>query len=202
MKLVSFPVVSAFAASAFQPSIPRVKMQKHQRFACKSLKFKHTAYARWLALSVPFINTHAHAHTQSSANPTSPKNSATWFLFKMHCRAILQTSPWQRCKFKHYIPVRTAKQLTVWNSTTPNTYTDKSVFNGFLFNCKLPIWSVFLKIFNNLRNKNKKNWGDKILQVINWKSYFVFLWLNIIQSDEHIIKLNYCYLHNMLLFSS
>lgn len=79
MKLVSLPVVSAFAPSTFQPSLPQVKMQEHRRFACKSLKFKHTAYACWLDLSVPFFNSHTLSHTvllslthtqSCTANPT------------------------------------------------------------------------------------------------------------------------------------
>lgn len=109
MKLVSSPVLSAFALSTFQPSLPQVKMQEHQCFACKSLKFKHTAYAH----SVAFIpQTHTHTHTQippfqylptqrCTENPTTTLLNSVNCKFPVNClEGRFKVSHWQRYKLK------------------------------------------------------------------------------------------------------
>lgn len=60
------PVLSAFALSTFQPSLPQVKMQEHQCFACKSLKFKHTAYTPASLCIFHPANARTHTHTPIS----------------------------------------------------------------------------------------------------------------------------------------
>ena len=151
MKLVSSPVVSAFALSTFQPSLPQVKMQEHQRFACKSRKFKHTAYAHWLRLSPSLYNTnthtHIHTHTRSlphhtqscTANPTltlTLQSFTTCISCEIHCGQFQKESLAETSEFKcahtqlahthTQALIKSLTQLQQRHATTPTQH--KSVF--------------------------------------------------------------------------
>lgn len=147
MKLVSFPVVSAFALSTFQPSLPQVKMPEQPRFACKSPKFKHTAYARWLALCLsPFLNTHTICLPPSTHTRTKLHSKSNLNLLELHnfiSRKCTAGQFWSESLAEVQIQVSVQKKThTVYSADAKSTqslktrhadtYTHKSAFNCLL----------------------------------------------------------------------